>query len=206
MNEIISVLPTEEYFSLNWMLGIRCNYDCMYCSKDWHDAQSKHHELETLKAAWQEIYNKTCHHGRPYKISFTGGELTTNKNFLPFVSWLNENYKDQLFEILASTNGSASYNYYLKMFDHVKNITFSVHSEFIDEKNFFDKIVKLNTTKSAKSFLHVAIMDEYWNQERIKIYVDLLERNNVSYSINKIDYRFKTRNFPILKGTLNLGI
>jgi len=206
MNKIIQVTPTEQYFSLNWQVGIRCNYDCMYCSPEWHDDHSRHHSLEKLQQTWTKIWEATQHHRLPYKIAFTGGELTTNKHFLPFVSWLRKNFDQHLFKLMLTTNGSATYKYYLKMFDAIDNIAFSVHSEHIDEKKFFDTVIKLKNTIASDRFLQVAIMDERWNQERIKLYIDLLERNQISYTVNQVDYTHQTRTIPIMKGRLNLEI
>jgi hypothetical protein len=60
MNNIISIQPTEKVFSITWMLGRRCNYDCMYCPPELHDKFSKHHDLLKLKEAWQNIHNQTA--------------------------------------------------------------------------------------------------------------------------------------------------
>lgn len=204
--KIVQVKPTEEYFALDWRLAIRCNYDCMYCSELWHDNHSRHHDLETMQRAWQSVFDKTQHFGLKYKISFTGGELTTNKHFLPFITWLRNNYDDHLFKVMVTTNGSATYKYYLKMFGLLDNISFSMHSEHIEEKRFFDMVIKLRQNIPADKFLQVVIMDEYWNQERIPVYVRLLESNDISYTINRIDYSLQTRTMPIFKGKLDLEI
>lgn len=203
---IIRVTPAEEYFSINWQLAVRCNYDCMYCAPAWHDDHSQHHDLQTMQAAWHNMFERTKHHGLRYKIAFTGGELTTNKHFLPFVTWLRSNYHDYLFRLLTTTNGSASLRYYVKMFEALDNIAFSVHSEHINEKKFFDMIIALRQHIARDRFLQVIIMDEWWNQNRIPKYVDLLEKNGISYTINKIDHSYQTRSMPIFKGNLNLAI
>ena len=52
--------------------------------------------------------------------------------------------------------------------------------------------------------LHVNIMNEFWNKERIKLYEEFLKENNISYSINKIDYSFKIRDFTLNKGIINI--
>jgi MoaA/NifB/PqqE/SkfB family radical SAM enzyme len=205
-SKVIAVAPTEKYFSLTWRLGIRCNYDCMYCSSAWHNNTDTFRGLEELQQAWIEIFEKTKVHNLPYKISFTGGELTANKNFLPFVTWLRENYNQHLFKVLASTNGSASLTYYNKMFQSIDNITFSVHSEHINEQKFFNMIVKLQSTLPADKFLHVAVMNEHWNQDRIKLYTSLLNQHQISYSINEIDYSHQTREAPFFVGELNLEV
>jgi len=203
---VVQVEPTENYFSLNWEIGIRCNYDCMYCSPNSHDNSSKHHSLEKLQQAWISIYDKTHHRNLPYKISFTGGELTTNKNFLPFVDWLREHYNQHLFKLMLTTNGSATYKYYFKLFKVMDNIAFSVHSEFINETRFFDMIIKLKNSIDSTKFLQVAIMDEFWNQDRIPKYVELLNQHDISYTVNKINYSHQTRSYPIMQGKLNLEV
>jgi len=203
---IIRISPAEEYFSLNWQLTIRCNYDCMYCSPLWHDDHSRHHDLETMQQAWKTIFEKTSWQNLKYKVAFTGGELTTNKHFLPFVSWLRAEYGQHLFKLLLTTNGSATYKYYQKMFQAVDNITFSVHSEHINEKKFFDMIIQLKKNIAKDRFIQVAIMDEFWNQDRIPKYIDILEKNQISYNVNQIDYSYQTRTIPILKGNLNFEI
>ena len=205
-NRIVKIQPTENYFSISWQLSIRCNYDCMYCSPAWHDNTSKHYDLETMQQAWTNLFEKTKHHGLPYKISFTGGEPTTNKNFLPFVQWLRTEFNPHLFKVLLSTNGSASYRYYREMFEYIDNITFSTHSEHMDEQRFFDTVIQLRKNIAPNRFVQVAVMEESWNQQRIEHYIKLLELNDISYTVNRIDYSVKTRDVPVMKGKLNLAI
>jgi MoaA/NifB/PqqE/SkfB family radical SAM enzyme len=200
---IIRVEPTEEYFSLNWQIDIRCNYDCMYCSPEWHDNTSDFKSLEELQDAWRKVFDQTKNLNLPYKISFVGGELTANKNFLPFVTWLRANYAEHLFKVMVTTNGSASTRYYEKMIAAIDNITFSVHTEHINEEKFFNMILDLSRNLPNGKFLQVIIMNEYWNKDRIPMYVELLEDNNISYLVNDIDYSYKTREHPIFFGKLN---
>lgn len=201
---IVNIVPVPEYLSMTWMLGARCNYDCMYCPTDLHDAVSVPHDLETLIAAWQNIYVKTAHKNLPYKIAFTGGEVTANKNFLPFVKYLRTNYP-AVKMISTTSNGSASLRYYLDLAAHVESISFSTHSEFMDEKLFFGKAIEINKVmqRPIKSF-HVNIMDEFWNQDKTAAYSELLSKHNISHSVNAIDYQHQTRAVPVFKGKYNL--
>jgi len=204
MTKIVSVHPRPEYFSITWMLNSRCNYDCMYCGPEWHDTTSRGHDLDTLKQTWMNIHDQAKHKKLPFKISFTGGEVTADKNFLPLLQWLRENYPD-ISMILVSTNGSASARYYESLAKVVESITFSIHSEHVNEREFFNKIQILDPlmVRPKKSF-HVNIMDEFWNRDRIPLYQNKLEELGVSYSVNAIDHRYQTREFPIMKGVLNL--
>lgn len=200
-NKIIRVQPVPKYFSITWMLGSRCNYECIYCPPDRHDMTSRPHDLETMQFAWKNIHEKTRNRSLPYKIIFTGGEVTANKNFLPLISWMRENYSD-ISMILFTTNGSASLNYYTKLAALVESMSFSTHSEFMDEADFFQKAEVINAlmVRPKKSF-HVNIMDEYWNQDRIEMYKKWLTEKNITHSVNKIDYSRKTRDQILMKGT-----
>ena len=204
--EVIRVTPIENVFSITWNISLRCNYDCMYCPPSLHDNHSKHLTLEQFKTYWQDIYNKTISKGLKYKISFTGGEVTSNKYFLPFLKWLKENYNDNIDRILVSSNGSATYKYYLRMYELVENISFSVHSEFIHETKFFDMIVKLKEKIPPEKFIHVNVMNEYWNTNRIVKYKEILETHNISYSVPEVHLTRPVRLYPVFKGKLDLEI
>ena len=52
--------------------------------------------------------------------------------------------------------------------------------------------------------LHVNIMDEYWNQDRIESYKTWLSDRNISYSVNAINYKQQTRSHVLDQGKQNL--
>jgi MoaA/NifB/PqqE/SkfB family radical SAM enzyme len=176
----------------------------MYCPAELHDSTSSYNNLDTLMQIWNNFYSQTKHHKKSYTISFTGGEVTANKHFLVLCSYIKETSEFPV-KILFSTNGSAGEEYYRRASELVDSITFSIHSEFIDEQKFFAKAKLINNLllRPKKSF-HVSIMNEWWNQDRIKLYIDFLTAHNISYSLNEIDYSFKTRDKPIMQGVLNL--
>lgn len=186
MDKIIKIESLPKYFSITWMLGSFCNYDCSYCPAYWHDTTSRPHDLNQLKTAWTNIYNKIQHLNLEYKISFTGGEVTANKNFLPLVEWIRAEYPSVAM-ILVTSNGSASANYYTKLAQVVESISFSTHSEFMIEEEFFDKAARVNSVmiRPEKSF-HVNIMNESWNAEGIARYKQFLDTHHISYSVNEI--------------------
>ena len=183
--KVVKIEPVSPAVNMTWMLGSRCNYSCSYCPSELHDATSRHADLDTMILAWKNFYSKTQHLQLPYKISFTGGEVTANRNFLPLVKHLRDNYS--IGQIVVTTNGSASTDYYLKLADLVDAISFSVHSEFWDESRFFQTVIAVNAimTRPAKS-CHVNIMDESWNRSNFPRYQALLGAHNISHSINVI--------------------
>jgi len=204
--KIIKITPINSYLSIGWSITNKCNYDCMYCPDKWHNGKNQY-TLIQLQQYWIDIFNKTKDQQLKYKIAFTGGEATTNKDFIKFLEWLQKNYKNYIHMILLTTNGSASINYYKKLFKVVNNINFSFHSEHADEKKFYEKIIKLKYfIANTDNFIHVNIMNEKWNQHRISLYTDVLNRYHISNSINEIDYALKTREFPIMKGKSNFEV
>ena len=206
MPNIYRIEPTDQAFSVTWNIGTRCNYDCMYCPTSLHDNYSKHVSLDLLKQRWQSIFSKTAHKNLPYKISFTGGEVTVNKSFLPLLRWMRENYQDNIAKILVTSNGSASLNYYTKLYTLIDNLSLSFHSEHADEQKFFDLAIELHQNLLPGKHLHVNIMDESWNQDRIKLYQKILDQHSISNVVNNIDYSMQTRSIPIIKGKFNLEI
>lgn len=200
---IVRIDPVPRQFTVTWMLGSRCNYECMYCPAELHDKTSHHHDFATLQKTWHQIIDKTQHLYLQYKISFTGGEVTTNRNFLPLIEWIrSQPYSTQIFVV---SNGSASLGYYLRLASLVNGISISTHSEFMDEKKFFRTAKSLNNamTRPEKS-LHVNIMDEYWNRDRISLYQKFCVENSISYSITVIDYSQKVRVEPWKQGKANI--
>jgi MoaA/NifB/PqqE/SkfB family radical SAM enzyme len=194
--KIIRVEPTNPLFSVNWNIGIRCNFDCMYCPEIYHNTTDKDLTLVELQTYWKNIVEKTQHIGLKYKLTFTGGEVTINKNFLPFLIWLDKNYKEQISECGFTTNGSASKRYYLDAIDIsiISYISFSTHSEFFNEKKFFDTVIEVNKKSyRLKKSIHVNIMNEFWNEEKSKIYSDFLTKRKINNSINVIYYTYKIR-------------
>jgi MoaA/NifB/PqqE/SkfB family radical SAM enzyme len=204
MQKIIKIESVPKYFSIIWRLNTFCNYDCMYCPKEWHDNFSKPRELEDLKQSWKNVHEKSQHLGLKYKISFTGGEVTANKNFLPFVEWLRGIHKNNIM-ILVTSNGSASQRYYTSLAKLVDSISFSFHSEFANEKEFFSKCIQTHRDMfMMRKGFHVNIMDERWNRERISKYQTLLSSHKINYTMNKIDYSIAIREEPVKMGVQNL--
>jgi hypothetical protein len=171
----------------------------MYCSPKWHNKVDTHFTLDQLKQFWIEIFTKTFEVKLLYKLTLSGGEVTGNKHLLPFLEWLRTEYGDKFSQIVLVSNGSASYKYYSRLLECVDNLSLSFHSEHADGEEFFDKVIQLKS--NSKKFIHVNLMNEYWNADQIPLYAQRLAEHNISYSIDPIDYSLQTRTHPIfIKG------
>lgn len=200
MQKIIKIIPIESAFHIHWNIGIYCNFDCMYCPEFYHSKSTKSKTLEELQNNWFEIYQNTSISGKKYKIYFSGGEPSANKDFRKFLSWLDNNYANDIIGVGITSNGSASLRYYNKILDLsiVNYISLSTHSEFFDEHKFFNTVLELNRkAQILNKSIHVSVMKEFWHLERINDYVTWLIDNNINHSVNEIDYNYKTRETPI---------
>ena len=196
---IVAVRPVEEYFIITWRVDLKCNFDCMYCPEDFHSLTASTKTLEELQSAWNRIFGDSVDRGLKYKISFTGGEISINKDFLPFIKWLYENFSEHLFQVGITTNGSASEEYYLDLLKNIDFISFSTHSEFFNERKFFTNVVACyNATKNTTKTVQVSIMNEPWHQERINTYIEFFKQKNINYSLNKIDFSSRIRENNII--------
>lgn len=171
-------------------MHLRCNYDCMYCPKNRHDHHSDMPTLETLKSYWLQVIKKTKHLEKKYQLFLTGGELTVNNDFLPFIEWLIQNYRDQLYPLSVLSNGSASKNYYLNLFQSVDHLVFSTHTEEMNLSKFVDTAIACNAYSKTipGKFFMLNIMEEYWAEKEVKYLIDICHENNIKYSISKIIY------------------
>jgi pyruvate-formate lyase-activating enzyme len=204
-NPIIKIEPYHKSFIIHWLIGNKCNYSCSYCPDMWHSYNSRLKPLGELQAAWLRILevNKSKH--KKYELGFLGGENTLNKDFLPFIAWLYNEHHDIIANIGFTTNGTASVKYYTEIMKYCDWITFSTHSEFINEEKFFTKIIKINKlSKSLKCNIKVNIMDEPWHRERIKEYKEFLDKLNIDNYIHPI-HDFKEGKTPLPAKTKNIN-
>ena len=200
MSNIIRIEPVSPAFTITWNIGLYCNFDCMYCPAYWHSKTGPIKTLTELKSNWLEILDKTQHKKLKYKISFTGGEVTANKDFLLFVEWLNAEYSDIISEMGFTTNGSAALKYYQRAINvkSISYISFSTHSEFFNEHKFFTTVADISeTARQLNKSVHVNIMDEYWNRDRIQLYIDYCILHNINHSVNVVHYEEKIRDEPL---------
>lgn len=201
---IIKIAPAIPSLSITWMIGSRCNYDCMYCPTELHDSTSKHPNISQLIQVWNNMVEKTQHHNLSYKLSFTGGEVTANKSFIPLLEYIRTS-DVKIDHINITTNGSASERYYIRLSKLVDSISFSTHSEFFNEQEFFNKVLAVNQVMSRpEKSTHVNIMNEFWNQDRIPQYIKWLNQHNISHTVNSVNYNKKIREFPIMQGVYNI--
>ncbi len=135
-------------FSVSWILGRFCNYNCSYC---WPYARSDkvdHLPLEVYKNTIDEIKRQARQNGfNEFHWSFSGGEPTAYKQLPELIKHLDET-KSSYQSIHMTTNLSPGSKWWKSWCDSTallqrRSITASFHDEFAREQEFGDKCLQL---------------------------------------------------------------
>jgi organic radical activating enzyme len=151
-NQIVSfgqrTMLDQPLFSVSWILGRFCNYNCSYC---WPYARSNtvdHQSLEVYISAIDEIKRQARQNGfTQFHWSFSGGEPTAYKNLIDLIKHLDE--KESPYQsVHMTTNLSPGSKWWKSWCDATallqrRSITASFHDEFAREQEFGDKCLQL---------------------------------------------------------------
>lgn len=185
-NPLVSIRPYQNAFMVQWLMSRRCNFDCSYCPDIYHDRQAQDPDLDAMKSAWTRIMQSSEHLGPlPVNAVFLGGELTVNPDFLPFMRWLNSQFQHRMGAVGFITNGTASEKVYQELAGLCTWITFSTHSEFMNETKFFRNVVRTHRA-CTNCMITVNIMDEPWHRDRNQQYQEFLDRHGIRWYLHPI--------------------
>lgn len=139
----------EKVFNVSWILSRFCNYDCSYCWPYAHSKKVDHRPLEVYKKTMDEIKTQARSNGfHSFHFSFSGGEPTAYKRFLPLIGHYASDVKSRYQSIHMTTNcspGTKWWKTWIKATESLvrRSITASYHHEFADEQTFGDKLLML---------------------------------------------------------------
>ena len=154
-------------FSVSWILGRFCNYNCSYC---WPYARSNkidHLELDVYKHTVNEIKRQARLNGfNQFHWSFSGGEPTAYKNLLDLVKHLDE-IESSYQSIHMTTNLSPGIKWWDRWCQATsllqrRSVTASFHAEFAKENEFSDKCLQLMYNLVGVTINQVMVPDKFW--------------------------------------------
>ncbi len=144
-------------FSVSWILGRFCNYNCSYC---WPYARSDkvdHRTLEVYTSVVDEIKRQARQNGfNEFHWSFSGGEPTAFKQLNDLIKHLDE--QESSYQSLHMTTNLSPGSKWWKTWCgnssllQRRSITASFHEEFAKEQEFGDKCLQL-----INEYVHVTI-------------------------------------------------
>jgi len=144
-----STLLETDLFTVSWILGRFCNYNCSYC---WPYARSDivdYQELKIYIDAITNIKKQANENGfNNFHFSFSGGEPTAYKNLLKLIDFYQSDSTPNYQSLHLTTNLSPAIKWWNKFVKNTNNlhrisITASFHAEFANEDEFADKCLYL---------------------------------------------------------------
>ena len=139
----------KPLFSVSWILGRFCNYNCSYC---WPYARSDtldYQDLSIYKNTIDEIKRQANQNGfNEFHWSFSGGEPTAYKHLTDLVKHIQSDTVPSYQSIHMTTNLSPGSKWWKVWCENTallqrRSITASFHDEFAKEQEFGDKCLQL---------------------------------------------------------------
>jgi organic radical activating enzyme len=158
----------NKIFSVSWILGRFCNYNCSYC---WPYARSSNmdfQEYEVYTRVIDEIKKQSRENGfDKFHWSFSGGEPTAYKRLLDLIKHLDDGIETPYQSIHMTTNlspGSKWWKVWCQNTEMLqrRSITASYHDEFAKEQEFGDKCLQLINDGVHVTVNQVMVPDRFW--------------------------------------------
>ena len=155
-------------FSVSWILGRFCNYNCSYC---WPYARSNkvdHYDLALYKKTIDEIKRQARQNGfTDFHFSFSGGEPTAYKDFLNLIEYYANDVNPKYQSFHMTSNCSPGIKWWKRLVNklHLLNrasVTASFHAEFANEEEFSEKLLFLIENKIYVTINQVMVPDRFY--------------------------------------------
>jgi len=140
---------SRPLFSVSWILGRFCNYNCSYCWPYARSDELDHQELAVYKRTIDEIKRQARQNDfMEFHWSFSGGEPTAYKDLLHLIQYLDDGPTTPYQSVHMTTNLSPGSKWWGSWCSITKDlqrrsITASYHAEHAKEQEFGDKCLQL---------------------------------------------------------------
>ena len=163
----------EDWFSVNWLFGRYCNYECSYC---WPYAHTKTKDFRSFDLMYEtliQIFIQTFKNGYDkFAFSISGGEPTKHPDFIRILDCIFQ--RDSTVHFTTNCSNSIKWFKQLKEYSDKISITASFHPEFTTRKIFENKIKSLEDM-GIKTQINIVLLHNDFD----KMY------NNAIYFYNK---------------------
>ena len=159
---------SRPLFSVSWILGRFCNYNCSYCWPYARSDKPDHQELEVYKNAINEIKRQARQNGfTEFHWSFSGGEPTAYKQLPELIKHLDDGPLTPYQSIHMTTNlspGSKWWKNWCQITELLqrRSITASYHAEHAREQEFGDKCLQLIYEGVYLTINQVMVPDQFY--------------------------------------------
>lgn len=142
-------LLEQDLFTVSWILGRFCNYNCSYCWPYARSDKPDHYDLSVYTQTIDNIkYQAQLNGFRNFHFSFSGGEPTAYKYFGELIEYYCSDTAPEYQSIHMTTNLSPGSKWWNRWLDATstlqrRSVTASFHDEFANEQEFGDKCLQL---------------------------------------------------------------
>lgn len=156
LDDIVSfgqrTLLYRDVFTVSWLLGRYCNYNCSYCWPYARSDEKDHRPTELCLTTIDEIKKQARSNGfNSFHFSFSGGEPTFHPGYLDILKYLADDVDTTNYtSIHMTSNCSRTMKWFEKYVEYAKpfhraSITASLHTESINStekmQDFADKLI-----------------------------------------------------------------
>lgn len=158
----------QPLFSISWILGRFCNYNCSYCWPYARSDKPDHQELDVYRNTIDEIKQQARQNGfSQFHWSFSGGEPTAYKNLIDLVHYIEQDQESTYQSLHMTTNlspGSKWWKVWCEKTESLqrRSITASHHDEFAKEQEFGDKCLQLIYENVGVTVNQVMVPEKFW--------------------------------------------
>lgn len=158
---------SRPLFSVSWILGRFCNYNCSYCWPYARSDRMDYQPFEVYTNTIDEIKRQARQNGfNEFHWSLSGGEPTAYKQLLDLVKYLDE-LESSYQSIHMTTNLSPGSKWWKSWCDATsllqrRSITASFHAEFAKEQEFGDKCLQLMNEAVLVTINQVMVPEKFW--------------------------------------------
>jgi organic radical activating enzyme len=171
----VSKKNTSNYYSVEWMLGNTCNYDCSFCSSEIKDGSQRWLKIEDYISTCARLIAQAERKNKKIVFQFTGGEPTLFKDFIQLIEFIKE--KGHYVNLIS--NGSRTLRWWKELADKnlINYLFISVHTEQDCDIEHIINVV--NLFKNSFTLCAVTCIPEYfektvYNLNKIKDNADCL--------------------------------
>ncbi|WP_045212476.1 glycosyltransferase [Desulfonatronovibrio magnus] len=194
-------LIKEDILKINWVLSMRCNYSCSYCTV--HDHTSPFTNFNELMTAVNHISKFS---NKKIKITLSGGEPTIHPEYRNLIEYLIEKEPNRV-SILTITNLSMPEIFFKKLLTSNKSyenkLTFV--SSYHVEHALKEKFIKRAMTVADMGFnINILLIAHPKMMQDIKVIHKVLKKfSNEKLKVNVKLVREKFGSYPDLRYTDN---
>jgi organic radical activating enzyme len=155
-------------FSISWILGRFCNYNCSYCWPYARSDKPDHQEFTVYTRTIDQIKQQARQNGfTEFHWSFSGGEPTAYKRLIDLVRHIEQDTVSPYQSIHMTTNLSPSLSWWKSWANATsplqrRSITASYHAEHAKEIDFGDKCIQLAYEQVHVTVNQVMVPDQFY--------------------------------------------